>query len=108
MEVVKNILINYWQVILSAILFIISFILQIKRKKPISSILQDIFVFALQAVTNIENEHVLGGANKLSLAVAFVCQKLKDKYPDLTPLQYKDEIVCVIENILSTPQKKGN
>lgn len=105
MEIVKEILINHWKLILSLLLIIFSVILLIVKKKPVQDIVSDIFIFAVAAVIEVENEGIIGAEQKLANATAKVCSALKNKYPDIAPLKYKDIIHRCIEAILSTPQK---
>ncbi len=108
MEVIQNILVNYWKLIVYGLLIIISFILLLVRKKPVTDIWSDIFVYACAATIVVENSGVIGPVEKLNQAVAYVCQRLSEKYPNLKPLSYHKEIVKTIEALLATPHKHGD
>lgn len=110
MEVIKNIFINYWLLIVAAIIFILSFILQLFKKKPINSILDDIYKFAILAINETELYSMVDpnvkGESKLVMAVEYVLKWLQALYPDLNVNQYAGYVKDIIESILTTPQKK--
>ena len=94
-----------WQFIAALILIIISFILTLIQKKPVSSINEDIYYLSTVAVQRAE-ESGLKGSDKLDLAIQFVVNSLKNKYPGIKTDTYIKLIVLIIEEILSTPHKK--
>lgn len=106
----------YWQVVLGVILFVVSFIIAIIRKKPVSDVLSSIYAFAVSAVIEAEGMKVsadgssfssLNGKDKLSYAVNAVLSALHQVFPALDVKKYKPLVIDVIEELLTTPQKKG-
>lgn len=101
-----NILKNNWEIITAVIVFIISFILQLIKKKSINAIDSDIFYHSISAVLLAEAGDKKG-EDKLHAAVEYVLSRLQAMYPKLDVAQYANYVSKVIETILSTPQKKG-
>lgn len=107
MQDLYNFICAHYEAIISFVLIIISVVVFILRKKPVDSILSSIFISAVQAVVVAETTD-LKGLEKLNYAVGLVEANLKQNYPDLKVRSYYGFIVKVIEDILSTPQKKGD
>lgn len=107
LDFIKNFILNNWQLIVAAIIFVLSFILQLKKKKPVVSIFGQIYEACIIAIKKTEIDGVLGSSNKLNYAINFVTEYIKGIYPDLDVNTYFDLIRLIIEDILSTPQKKG-
>lgn len=110
MEFIKNLLINNWPLLVSVVIFILSFILQLLKKKPISSILDDIYRLAIIAVKEVEVFSMVDpnckGQVKLDMAIEYVLKWLNALYPDLNVNSYVGNAKNIIEDILTTPQKK--
>lgn len=106
MQEIFNFLRENWQVIASVITLIISVVVAIIRKKPVDTIFSAIFKCSLEAVKEAENTG-LKGLEKLRYCVGLVEACLKANYPNINPISYYGYIVDVIEDILTTPQKKG-
>lgn len=107
MEIIKDFLINYWKPLLSFIFLVVAFVVALVRKKPISTIVDDVTNFSIKAINYVEKSGILGSKEKLIAALDFVNDELLKKYPTLNVIQYRPLIENVIEAILSTPQKKG-
>ena len=112
-------LLKYWRIILEACFLIVSFILFMVRKKPIKltdSIKTQVISFLPKVIKYCENwnkqlasDSKLSGLEKLTMALSMVNTFLIDECglsESELPL-YHDFIVNSIEEILSTPQKKG-
>ena len=111
MNEIKNILIKYWEPIIGVLCLVLSFILQLIKKKPIKPILEAIYTFAIGAINESEVCGLVNpgfkGADKLNRAVASVKAKLLQFYPSINPDVYDGLIKSVIEDLLTTPKKKG-
>lgn len=94
-----------WQLILAALVFILSFILQLIKKKPVNDIQYLIFEWSIEAVKIAESSGK-DGFNKLAIAVRYVLSKLKGNFPELNVEAYREGTISIIEDLLSTPQKK--
>lgn len=105
LETFIYILKTYWPQILAIILFTCSFILQLIKKKPVNDIGYLLQVWSIDAVKLAETSD-LKGYSKLTVAVQYVLNKLKGNFPELDSEAYRAAIVEIIEDILSTPQKK--
>lgn len=99
-------LIQHWRLIISAGLFIVSFVLALVRKKPITNILSDIYECCIKAVKYVEESNIVGSDNKLARAILYVNELLVVIYPSFKLGSYDSVIKSTIEIILSTPQKK--
>ena len=99
---------QYWQIILASILTIISAIIALFRKKPVSSVISDIYQLVVKAVNAVESEGILGSEQKKAVATAQVVNGLKALYPSFESKKYITYIHQVIEDVLTTPQKKGD
>ena len=109
-DVIKNILINYWQPIVAVLVLILSFIIQLIKKRPIENMLHLIYFAAIDGINNIEElskKSSLAPEAKLQGAVNYVKSVLNARYPELNLNVYYDTIVDIVEKILTTPQKKG-
>lgn len=95
---------NY-RLIIDGIAIIIAIILFIVRKKSLKDISSYIFNYSLLGVLAAE-ESGLKGKEKLAFAVKVVSDELLKKFPNINVSSYKNLIVCCIEEILTTPQKK--
>ena len=107
LDTIKNFILDNWQLIVAVIVFVLSFILQLIKKKPVTSLSSQIYAAVIAAVNKTENDGVLGSQSKLAYATTLVVDYLKSIYPDLDFKPYLDLIRLIIEDILSTPQKKG-
>lgn len=97
---------QYWQVVLGAILFVVSLIIAIIRKKPFVDIYSHLYACCLAAV-NIAEKTAFKGSDKLDFALGIVYKFLEDVFPNVKGSQYEHTIKVIIEQILTTPQKKG-
>lgn len=102
-----QLLINYWKPIVGLLFTIVGFVIALIKKKPLNDILTDIYYASIKAVLYVENSGVVGPENKLASAINFVNDELIKKYPTLDVYKYSKLIIKVIEDLLSTPQKKG-
>lgn len=103
---ILNFMKEHWQLILAVVLFVLSFILQLLKKKPISDIETSIYHYCIQAILCVEQSDLKGVA-KLDSAVMLVSKWLNAQYPNLDTGVYFNLIKKIIEKILETPQKKG-
>lgn len=102
-----QLLITYWKPIVGLLFTIAGFIIALIKKKPISDILTDIYYASVKAVNDVEERGLVGSDNKLFAAINIVYAELGKKYPTLNAYAYEKLIVKIIEDILSTPHKKG-
>lgn len=102
-----DLLVLYWKPIVGLLFTIVGFIIALVKKKPLNDILTDIYYASIQAVNHVENSGVVGAENKLAAAINFVNEELVKKYPTLNVYKYSKLIVKIIEDLLSTPHKKG-
>ena len=105
MEYIIQILKNNWELITAVIIFILSFILQLIKKKPVYDILSWIYEICHDAVLAVENSDLKGSEYKKDACMAVVIKKLGDTFPNLDTKQYLKMISTVIEKFLETPQK---
>ena len=105
MQEVFNFIISHYEAILSVLTLIISVVVFIIRKKPVSDVQSIIYAGCIQAIKLAEAGDKKG-KDKLDAAVMYVAQYLNDYYPSLDTGKYLNYIAGVIEVILSTPQKK--
>lgn len=108
MDEISKFLVNNWQMLLSAVLVIISVVVSAIQKKPITSITSEIYQLVCKAVLKVEEEGVKGAEQKRGLATMQVLDQLKSIYPKIDAKKYVSYIHLVIEDVLSTPQKKGD
>ena len=109
MEVIKDFILNHWDVLSSLVLLVISIILLCLKKKTINSIVGEIYELSVAAINDSELQSKLvklSGDAKLAAAIQFVNKQLLVKYPTIDVSKYTDLIKATIEAILSTPQKK--
>lgn len=107
MEVLKEILKNYWQIILAAFCMILSVILQACKKKPINSIITDIFYIVPKFINQVECPG--NGASKKEAVINLTVDYLKGLYPELhIDVSTLNLISAIIEKYLDTPKKGGN
>lgn len=103
---------NYWQVVLDAILVIISIILFVKKKKPIEVIdtLKQLMTTWLPGVITSAEKSGLKGQDKLNYCINALYEVFVKDYLSYSDFlkRYRDYLVNQIEAILSTPQKKGD
>lgn len=102
-----NILKNNWEIIIAVIIFILSFILQLIKKRPVNDVLSWIYETAVEAVNSVEASDIKGASYKKDTAIAIVVKKLEEVFPQIDVKVYLKMISLVIEKLLSTPQKKG-
>lgn len=106
MQDLFNFILAYWKPLFGILCIIVSIVILCVKKKPINSILGDIFGLCLAAVSVAESSG-LKGVDKLNRAIEYVNAALLHDYPNLNVDQYRVLITKVIESILDTPQKKG-
>lgn len=106
MQEVYNFISSHYELIISGITLIISVVMFIIRKKPITDIYSQLYAWCIAAV-NITEKTNLKGQDKLFYAKDIVFNFIKDKYPKLSADYYNHVISVIIEQILATPQKKG-
>lgn len=105
MQEVFNFILSHWETLLSVVMFILSVVVFIIRKKPVSDVQSVIFKGCLDAIKLAECGDKKG-KDKLDAALLYVCQYLNSYYPSIDTGKYFNYICSVIEDILSTPQKK--
>ena len=105
MQDLFNFICLHWESILSILMFVVSVVIFIIKKKPVRSI--DSFIQCLVNMNvRIAEKSDLKGAEKLNYCVNLVCEALKNVYPDLDTSKYIPFIKYCIEDVLDTPQKK--
>lgn len=106
-----QLLIQYWKPIVGLLFCVAGFVIALIKKKPVSDILSDIYALVIKAVNIVEVDGLsdpnLTGDLKLARATSYVMSWLMDKYPTLNVDRYFKVIEKVIEDILTTPHKKG-
>lgn len=116
MKDIFEILKNNWQPIVAVLVLILSFILQLIKKKPINEIFSTLYELCIQAINDAEDvqyvnydgqNYKVSGEDKLSRAVNYVKSSLMKLYPNINTAVYTETIKLIIEDILTTPQKKG-
>lgn len=115
MQIIIQWIVDNWQLVASVLLFVLSFILQLIKKKPtqvIDGVREDIFKWCVAAVSFVENSGIKGSSEKLDAAIKYVYQNFLDKYyphednaQSFFYIQYSEMARRYIEAILSTPQK---
>lgn len=108
-----NVLKNHWETIVAVFLFILSFILQLIKKKPVK-LIDGIKTFISEAVPAIVNtaESLYGsghGDDKKKYVHELICSMIGSRYgiqPRKVDDLYEEYIDDTIELVLSTPQKK--
>lgn len=106
MREIFNFFSNHWELILSAILFVVSLITALFGKKSNQLISTLVYSIAPEAI-NAAEKTGFKGVDKLNYCVGFIFQHLKDNVPGIKLNPYYGLIVSIIERILTTPQKKG-
>lgn len=106
MQEIFNFLKENWQLIAAVITLIVSVVVAIIRKKPVSDIAAEIAIFACYGIIDAERSGVPGEVKK-ARCIEYVKNRLLNSYPKLDVDKYTHEIDVVIETILTTPQKKG-
>lgn len=118
MDVLKEIFITYWKPIVGAICVLVSFILLLVKKKPLNDIFSVIIPFVIKGIQYAEDCHYddvwKKSDDKLQTAIAYVLVNLCDYYglertaENINKFErYRTLITMLIEEVLSTPQKKG-
>ena len=97
---------NHYELIGAIITLIASIIILIIRKKPIDSLTQVIYDYAIKAVNLVEASGTVGSSEKLAFALKLVHTFLEETYPGIKVSSYDSLIIKTIEEILSTPHKK--
>lgn len=104
MEVIKNILINYWPQILAGLIFIASFILQCFRKNKTFIFDDSAYSELVTYVSEAEEKYGAGnGSDKMKYVIQRYCYN-----HHLNATNYISKAIkFIVERILSTPQKKN-
>lgn len=97
---------NHYELIISCFLLLISVLINIFKKKPVSTLVESIYTFAVKAVNLCEASNIVGSNQKLAFAIRLVKTFLEEAYPGINAGSYDGLIAKTIEDILSTPQKK--
>ena len=116
---IKYVLIHYWKLILTAFFLLLSFILHLVKKKPLNDIISVLLPMCVSGIKYAEScdysDVFHKSEDKLSTAVGFVVCNLCDYFgldrtgKNVTRFDYLRPLIKkLIEDILSTPQKKGS
>ena len=101
---------TYYQFIalgFSVLLFILDLvILRIRNRQPLMTITSKIREL-LPGVIKAAEVSGLPGEEKLAFVVKYIQGYLAHTFPSIEPDKYTSNIVALVEEILSTPQKKG-
>lgn len=104
-------LLTYWKLITLVILVVINIVISlIRRPKVIDTIIDTINSYVPIAINDAEKAIGSGnGSSKLNYAVNNVISYLDFRFNLGSNVleRYKKYIIVAIENVLSTPQKKG-
>lgn len=111
MDILKTLLkyiLEYRHEIFSCIIFIVSLIIAIKKKKPIFNASDAAYGCLLEILPDLINkaenvEPKLSGSDKLALVVESATRLIKERFNVEIPSR---TIIYWIESLLSTPQKK--
>lgn len=106
MQIIINWLIDHWELVVSVGLFVLSFILQLLKKKPVIDVFHYVYKYLPDAINEAEKTS-LKGQEKLFYALRVLIDLLKANNISLSRHDY-GQVLCDIENILSTPQKHEN
>ena len=113
MEILNNILEfikTYYQFIalgFSVLIFVLDvLILGIRNRQPLMTIYSKIREW-LPSVVKAAEETCMKGEDKLSFAVDMIKGYLVKAFPKVDPDKYTRVIVELVEELLTTPQKKG-
>lgn len=113
MNEIIDFIINNWQTAVVVLFSFLFFILQVLfKKKPIlfyDSVKTTILQFAAAVVNKVENQGFTNSSDKLNSAIAYLYSITSSNltFEEWCKL-YKDYAIKVIEDVLSTPQKKGS
>ena len=112
MQSIINWLLDHWELVVSVGLFVLSFILQLLKKKPVevvSTILETIYKLVPKKVITFEKMYGAGhGSDKKQSVINSVMAEIERCY-SLTDSQrsiYQYYISDAIEKVLEAPQKK--
>lgn len=106
MREIFNFIKENWQIITAVITFIVALVVALIRKKPIVDVYSRLYAWCVVAV-NIAEKTSYKGSEKLDFALGIVYKFFEDNYPNVKGAQYENAIKVIIEQILTTPQKKG-
>ena len=106
MQEVFNFILSHYEPLLALAMFILSIVFCLVRKKPVNSILYSITEAAVMA-TQIVEKTELKGKEKLEKCLEIINVFLKKEFPNIDINSYRNTAISIIENILTTPQKKG-
>ena len=102
-------LVDNWYILLEIFLLLLSvvfFILKKPTNKVVSGLFENLYNWCIDGIKQAEI-HGDTSSHKLFLACQYVLQLIRANYPDLKAEKYEFIIQSLIENILSTPTKKG-
>lgn len=101
---------DYWREIVSTVAVIASIVIMCIRKKPVINEMDNIILKVLEKLPEFINsaETFKGADVKKALVLESVKKFVKDQFSVNLPDTYLESIGCMIEAILSTPQKKEN
>lgn len=107
---VIDFLLSYWREIVSTVAVITSIVIMCIRKKPVINEMDNIILKVLEKLPEFINsaETFKGADVKKALVLESVKKFVKDQFSVNLPDTYLESIGCMIEAILSTPQKKEN
>lgn len=98
----------YWREIAALVLFIISFVISLIKRKPVVNEMDKILLAISDKLPEFINyaETFKGAEEKKNLVLAAVFQYVKNQFSLVLPDSYMDIVSRMIEAYLSTPQKK--
>ena len=106
MREIFNFLTDNWQYIVAVFTLVVSVIISLIRKRPVTDVYSAIYQWCLVAIEMAENTD-LKGSEKMDYALGFVVQAFKARYGSNTKLPCSlAYIEMQIEQILELPQKK--
>lgn len=97
---------NHYELIGAIVVLIFSIVMFILKKRPVDSLSQVIYDYAIKAINLVEASGTVGSSEKLAFALKLVHTFLEETYPGIKVSSYDAFIVKAIEEILSTPHKK--
>lgn len=106
MQEVFKFVFSHYEAILSVLTLIISVVVLIIRKRPVTDVYSCIYQWCIVAV-GLAEKTGMAGAEKLDYALDFVIQAFHSRYGNDTKLPCSVAYIeMCIEQLLSTPQKK--
>lgn len=101
----------HYELVGSCVLLVLSLLLTLLKKKPVK-VIDSVMTAICRVLPGLltEAEKLFGqgrGEDKLNWVLAQVCLYINETCPEVNFGLYREPVKVLIEDILSTPQKKG-